>query len=130
MGKGHRRRSVYWGRVLFLAVFYFLTAQLSTAALGIEAVASPLWPPAGIALAALLLYGNPLWVGVALGAFAVSWVDGLPWTVSLVLCFGSALQALAGSSLLRYRGLHLRQWQLPDLLKFMVWGVDHRRDDH
>ncbi|MEO1403295.1 MAG: MASE1 domain-containing protein [Cyanobacteria bacterium J06635_1] len=123
MGKGHQRHSVYWVRVIFLAVFYFLTAQLSTAALNIEAAASPLWPPAGIALAALLLYGKRLWVGVALGAFWVALIDGQPWGIALAICFGGAMQALAASYVLRFRGLHLRQWRLPDLVKFIFWGV-------
>ncbi|MEM9163898.1 MAG: MASE1 domain-containing protein, partial [Cyanobacteria bacterium P01_F01_bin.4] len=87
------------------------------------AAASPLWPPAGIALAALLLYGKRLWVGVALGAFWVALGHGQPWGIALTVCFGSALQALAASYILRFRGLHLRQWQLPDLVKFMFWGV-------
>ncbi|MEO0458204.1 MAG: MASE1 domain-containing protein [Cyanobacteria bacterium P01_A01_bin.114] len=123
MDKGNQRRSIHWARIIFLAIFYFLTAQLSTAALGIEAAASPLWPPAGIALAALLLYGKQLWIGIALGALGVSLFDGQPWPIALAVCWGSALQALAASYVLRFRGLHLRQWQLPDLVKFMFWGV-------
>jgi integral membrane sensor domain MASE1 len=32
--------------------------------------ASPLWPPAGIALTALLIWGRQLWPGVLVGAIA------------------------------------------------------------
>ena len=126
MANEHQWHSSYWVRVGCLAVCFFLAARLSTTALGIEAVASPLWPPAGIALAALLIYGRNLWVGVALGAFWVSLADKVPWWLSLVLCFGSALQALVGSLILRRRweqSLQLYDWQLDDLLTFIGLGV-------
>ena len=37
--------------------------------------ASAVWPPTGIAVAALILFGRELWPGVALGAFVVNLVD-------------------------------------------------------
>ncbi len=122
----HQWRTSYWMRVGSLAVCFFLVAQLSTTALDIEAAASPLWPPAGIALAALLLNGQNLWVGVALGAFWASLADNAPWVMSLALCFGNALQALVGSYILRRRwerSLQLYDWQLDDLLMFVGLGV-------
>ncbi|MBX2866104.1 MAG: MASE1 domain-containing protein [Leptolyngbyaceae cyanobacterium MAG.088] len=126
MANEHPWRTSYWVRVVSLAVCFFLTAQLSTNALNIEATASPLWPPAGIALAALLINGQNLWVGVALGAFWASLAAQAPWGLSLVLCFGNALQALIGSYLLRrrwQRSLQLYDWQLDDLLTFVGLGV-------
>ena len=116
----------YWIRVACVAVCFFIAARLSTTALNIEAAASPLWPPAGIALAALLIYGQKLWIGVVFGAFWASLADQAPWSLSLVLCFGSALQALVGSYVLRRRwerSLHLYDWQLDDLLTFLGLGV-------
>lgn len=126
MTNEHQWRTSYWVRIGSLAVCFFLTAQLSTTALDIEAAASPLWPPAGIALAVLLINGQNLWIGVALGAFWASLADHVPWLMSLVLCFGSALQALVGSYVLRrqwQRSLQLYDWQLDDLLTFVGLGV-------
>ncbi|MEM7794760.1 MAG: adenylate/guanylate cyclase domain-containing protein [Cyanobacteria bacterium P01_C01_bin.118] len=126
MANEHQWHSSYWVRVGCLAVCFFLAAQLSTTALDIEAAASPLWPPAGIGLAVLLIYGQSLWVGVALGAFWASLADSVPWGLSLVLCFGSALQAWVGSYLLRRRwarSFQLYDWQLDDLLTFVGLGV-------
>ncbi len=126
MAHEHQWHTSYWVRVSCLAVCFFLAARLSTTALNIEASASPLWPPAGIALAALLIYGPKLWVGVALGAIWASLADQVPWPLSISLCFGSALQAMAGSYLLRrrwQRSLQLYDWQLDDLLTFVGLGV-------
>ena len=126
MATDHQWHTSYWVRVGCLAVCFFFSAQLSTTALNIEAAASPLWPPAGIALAALLIYGQNLWVGVALGALWASLADSAPWWLSLILCFGSALQALVGSHFLRRRwerSLQLYDWQLDDLLTFVSLGV-------
>ena len=125
MTNEHQWHTSYWVHVGSLAVCFFLAAQLSTTALNLEATASPLWPPAGVALAALLLNPN-LWVGVALGAFWASLADNVPWGLSLVLCLGSALQALVGSHVLRrrwQRSVELYDWQLDDLLMFVGLGV-------
>lgn len=126
MANEHQWHTSYWVRVGCLAVCFFFAAQLSTTALNIEATASPLWPPAGIALAALLIYGQKLWVGVALGALWASLAYQVPWWQSLLLCFGSALQAVVGSYILRQRwqrSLQLYNWQLDDLLTFIGLGV-------
>ncbi|ESA32590.1 adenylate cyclase [Leptolyngbya sp. Heron Island J] len=126
MANEHQWHTSYWVRVGSLAICFFVTAQLSTTVLNLEAAASPLWPPAGIALAALLINGQNLWVGVALGAFWASLADQVPWELSLVLCFGSALQALVGSYFFRRRWQHslqLYSWRLDDLLAFVGLGV-------
>lgn len=126
MANEYQWHTSYWVRVGCLAICFFLAAQVSTTALNIQAAASPLWPPAGIALAALLIYGQKLWLGVALGAFWTSLADGVPWWLSLSLCFGSALQALVGSYFLRrrwQRSVQLYDWQLDDLLAFLGLAV-------
>src|SRR5690348_17896960 len=37
------------------------------------------WPPAGIALAAIILFGYRFWPGVALGAILFSFTNGVPF---------------------------------------------------
>ncbi len=62
------------------------------------------WPPAGIALGALLLWGTralaPALAGTALAAV----VSGLPAATSLALAAGVGVQALVGRALLRRAG--------------------------
>lgn len=70
--------------------------------------AAPIFPPAGMALAALLIFGARLWPGVWLGALAVQLVagaqvglSGASWWGPWVAPVGATLQALAGYWLAR-----------------------------
>src|SRR5690349_19056562 len=75
---------------------------------GIETV---VWPPSGIALAALLILGNRVWPGIWLGAFlANNWTQFDPsnWHTALSMVAtgagidtGSLLQSLAGAAMMR-----------------------------
>jgi signal transduction histidine kinase len=59
------------------------------------------WPPTGIALAALLLFGSDLWPGVALGAFLGAVATGVPLAVALGVSAGNTLEALSAVLLRR-----------------------------
>src|SRR5437867_5409078 len=54
-----------------LAVIYFIAGKLGLMLASLHASASPVWPPAGIALAGLLLFGYRAWPGIFFGAFLV-----------------------------------------------------------
>ena len=58
--------------MLLLAVVYFVTARVGLSLYSVNNFAALIWPPTGIAFAALLLYGRDLWPGVALAAFLVN----------------------------------------------------------
>jgi integral membrane sensor domain MASE1 len=57
---------------LAVAVGYMVAGKLGLHFASLHASASPIWPPAGIALAALLLFGYSLWPAVLVGAFVVN----------------------------------------------------------
>jgi hypothetical protein len=52
-----------------VAVCYFVFAKVSLTLASLHPSASPVWPPSGLALASLLLWGNGLWPAIAAGAF-------------------------------------------------------------
>ncbi|MDF0676748.1 MAG: MASE1 domain-containing protein, partial [Nitrospira sp.] len=63
--------------VVALAALYVVTARLGLMlALPPENKATAVWPPSGIALAALLLFSHRIWPGVWLGAFLANLWDG------------------------------------------------------
>ncbi|MEI6559525.1 MAG: CHASE domain-containing protein [Rhodospirillaceae bacterium] len=76
--------------------------------------ATAIWPPSGIALAAVLIFGLRVWPGIVLGSFLVNVSTGfddgsaLRTLVSLavpaVIALGAAAQAVAGALLLRRSG--------------------------
>jgi PAS domain S-box-containing protein len=97
----HRERLVHAGQVLALTVVYGLLARLGLRIIADEGFASLVWPPAGVALAALLLGGYRLWPGVALGALFADLSTGTPPLVAGFIALGNTLQALTGAFLLK-----------------------------
>src|SRR6185436_14343708 len=86
-------------RGVFLALSYFLLAKAGLALASLHPSASPVWPPSGVALAALLLWGNGLWPAIAVGAFlANATTFGSFWT-SCLIAGGNTLEALVTASL-------------------------------
>ncbi len=84
-----------------MAVLYVIAAKLGLSlAFSIKQVTT-VWPPSGLALAALLLFGLDLWPGVAIGAFAANFLTNEPAWVAVLIAVGNTLEALVGASLLK-----------------------------
>ena len=81
-----------------LAAAYFLAALLGLRLQIPGTNASPVWPPTGIALAGLLIFGRRAWVGVAVGAFAANFVT-LPQELALNLKIGTSATISIGNTL-------------------------------
>ncbi|MGA2865990.1 MAG: MASE1 domain-containing protein [Verrucomicrobiota bacterium] len=91
-----------------VAAAYFLAAKLGLALQPANLPAPPVWPPGGLALAAVLLFGYRVWPGVALGSLLESLTGpvapagrlALP-AASLGVALGDTLEALAGAWLVQ-----------------------------
>lgn len=83
-----------------LAAVYGAAAWFCISSLSAFGFARFIWPPAGIALAALVLYGFDLWPGIFLGAFFAYLFHGMPIPMALIMGITSACEALAGFYLL------------------------------
>lgn len=78
---------------------------------------SPVWPPTGIALAALLIFGYGVWPGVSLGVLLGSLLTGADPAVAVGITLGNTLEALAGAYLLkRFIGFHNRMDRIRDVV--------------
>jgi signal transduction histidine kinase len=100
-------RTAYLLEVLALAVAYHLAARLGLRMAYVQANTSPVWPPTGIALAALLIFGYKLWPGISLGVLVGSLLTGANFSVALGMTLGNTLEALAGAFLLKgFVGFH------------------------
>jgi signal transduction histidine kinase len=84
-----------------LFVLYFATAKLGLLMDPVSGFATAVWPPTGISLAALSLFGYRLWPGIALAAFAVNASQGAPPLAALGMAVGNTLEAVLGTFLLR-----------------------------
>jgi TolB-like protein/integral membrane sensor domain MASE1/class 3 adenylate cyclase/Tfp pilus assembly protein PilF len=88
-----------------LAVIYFIAGKLGLMLASLHASASPVWPPAGIALAALLLLGYRLWPAIFIGAFLVNVTTLGNAVTSFTIATGNMLEALVGAWLVnRFAG--------------------------
>jgi integral membrane sensor domain MASE1 len=84
--------------VAVLAV-YVLSGKLGFAFASLHASATPVWPPAGIALAAMLLLGIRMWPAIFVGAFVVNITTAGSVLTSLGIAGGNTLEALLGAYL-------------------------------
>jgi diguanylate cyclase (GGDEF)-like protein/PAS domain S-box-containing protein len=82
-----------------VTLLYIASAEVGLQLAVLHGNVTAVWPPSGIALAALLLFGTRLWPAIAAAAFLVSFWNGLPWLTSLVVAGGNTLAALVGARL-------------------------------
>jgi integral membrane sensor domain MASE1 len=91
----------YLVQVAGLAVAYYVTGKLGLDLAFATDSVTAIWPPTGIAIAALVLAGPSLWPGVALGAFLTNVDTGVPIGTVLGITAGNTLAATAGALMLR-----------------------------
>ena len=88
-----------------VGVVYFLVAKLSLHLAFVHASASPVWPPTGIAIAAILLFGYRAWPAIFIGAFLVNLTTPGNYLSSLGIAVGNTLEAVCAAWLVnRFAG--------------------------
>lgn len=90
------------GLNLGIAVAYIVGKSIGKAP--IAGGFSPVWPPTGIALSALVLFGKEALPGVLLGCFSSLWTSGLPFLPAFGISLGNLAEALLGAGILRSYG--------------------------
>src|SRR5437870_1291747 len=88
-----------------LTLVYFIAGKFGLMLASLHASASPVWPPAGIALAALLVLGYRAWPAIFVGAFLVNVTAAGNAATSLAIASGNTLEAVCGAWLVnRFAG--------------------------
>ena len=87
-------RDFAYGAGLFL--LYVISGKLSLRLAFIHPSASVVWPPTGIALAALLVLGMRFWPAILAGAFVVNVTTAGSTLTSLGIATGNTLEAVVG----------------------------------
>jgi signal transduction histidine kinase/CheY-like chemotaxis protein len=80
-----------------LTVIYFVAGKFGLMLASLHASASPVWPPAGIALAILLLLSYRVWPAIFVGAFLVNVTTAGNVATSIAIATGNTLEALVGA---------------------------------
>src|SRR5579864_8714736 len=113
---------VLW-RLAVVAVAYFLAARLSLGLALVHGQVTPVWPPTGIALVAILVLGTRVWPAIALAAFAVNLPIGPSPLGAAVIAAGNTLAPLTAALLLRQAGFRLELDRLRDAAAIIVLGA-------
>jgi len=121
MADAQRPRLLQAVRIVAIAALYVLAARAGLRLDAISGFAALVWPPTGIALAALLLGGYRLWPGVFLGAAIANVLTGAPILVAIGIAIGNSLEAFFGAyALRRIPGFRLSLDRVRDAIGLIV----------
>ena len=101
-------------KLLFVALVYFVSGRMGLALPSVDSHITLIWLPTGIAVAALLRWGNVCWPGIFLGALATSYYIDFSPLLDLCIALGNTLAPLLTALMLQR-------------LKFR-WTLDRPRD--
>ena len=94
-------RGGYWVRLAVVCALYFGAAKAGLALAFANQSVTSIWPPTGLALAAVFLWGYRMWPAVAAGALLANITTAGPLGSDAAIAAGNTLEALVGVFLLR-----------------------------
>lgn len=110
--------------VAIVALAYFLAGKFGLEIAFTNPSATTLWPPAGISLFALLVFGYGLWPAVFIGAFLVNVTTSHSAAPSLSIATGNTLEGLLGAYLvMKYANGRRAFEHYLSFLKFAFWAA-------
>ncbi|TGM24363.1 ATP-binding protein [Leptospira meyeri] len=113
--------------------FYLFAGKLSLSLSSIDGYSTPVWPPAGLALGFVLLFGKKVWFALFLGAYFTN-TNYLPTTETwiqflisnpqnITISFGNSSAALMGAHFLKkYSNPNLNIFQAHEILIFFIFA--------
>ncbi|MFB7862714.1 MASE1 domain-containing protein [Streptomyces sp. NPDC056069] len=109
---------------LAVTVCYYAAGRLGLMGrLAVESVVvTPIWPPTGVAVAALLLLGARVWPGIALGSFLVIASLTAPGPTTVVTVVSNTVAPFCAFLLLRRTGFRRDMARLRDGLSLVFLG--------
>ena len=106
-----------------LAAVYIVGALLGLSLSIDNPHVTAVWPPTGIAVAAIVIYGPRMWPGIALGAFVSNVITGAPPKTAAAIMIGNTLAPLAAGWLLRSRDFRPHMTRLKDVGLIFIAAV-------
>src|SRR5216117_3667949 len=107
--------------ILAVAAVYFCAGKFGLSLALVNPRASAVWPPAGLALAATLLWGYRLWPGIFLGAFLVNFATPGNAATAFGIAVGNTMEALLGAWLVNRFAHGAKAFErAPDIFKFVL----------
>ncbi|OGZ72975.1 MAG: hypothetical protein A2908_00145 [Candidatus Staskawiczbacteria bacterium RIFCSPLOWO2_01_FULL_38_12b] len=116
------RYASYAIKAIILFAVYFFAARFGLGISPVSGFATLVWPPTGIALVALFIFGLDLWPAIFLGAFLVNRITGAPLAGALSIGIGNAMEAVIGAYLLKRFGFREELERLKDVLTLVIFA--------
>jgi signal transduction histidine kinase len=110
-------------RLALVALTYWIAARLSLTLALVHGQVTPIWPPTGIALVAILVLGRWVWPAIFAGALAVNLPIGPSPLGAVFIATGNTLAPLVATELLRRVGFRLELDRLRDAAAIIGLGA-------
>ena len=109
--------------LILLVSIYYLTAKLGIRLNSTNGYASLVWPPTGIALSFLFLFGLRLWPAIFIAAFLLNYSIKAPFFAAVGVGVGNTLEAVIACTLLRRVGFNSSLSHLRDAFLLILIGA-------
>ena len=111
------------GLVLVIAIVYFAAAELGLSLASLHSNVTPVWPPTGIAIASLIMFGVRVWPGVFLGALAANILTNIPVLSTIGIASGNTLEAIVAWWLLQRASNWRKSFEsVGDVMTFVIYA--------
>ena len=108
-----RNRLRYIVEIIAISLIYYLVAKLSLALASVHPSATPIWPPTGLALAAVLLLGYRIWPGIFVAALITNATTAGSIYTSSAIALGNTLESVVGAYLINRWSHGLQTFDTP-----------------
>lgn len=109
--------------IFIAAVAYFAAAEIGLRLAVIGDQVTPLWPPTGVAVACLFLFGVRTWPGITLGALVVNAMLGPTLPAVLMIAAGNTVAPVVAYLLLKRVGFRSDFNSVRDVLELVFLGA-------
>ncbi len=107
-----------------LAAVYFVAGKAGLSLAVVNESATAVWPPTGIAIAALLLLGSRFWPAIAAGAFLVNLTTSGVWAASAAIAVGNTLEGVVAAWLVNRYARGAAALDRPvDIVRFTLYAA-------
>jgi PAS domain S-box-containing protein len=114
----------YAWQLAIVFVLYFGAGKLGLAVPFTSSNVSPVWPAAGVAVAAVLIWGIQVAPAIAFAAFLVNFLTPIPTSVSVAIGLGNASSAVVAAYVLtRFSDFETPLSRLKDVLRFVIFAA-------
>src|SRR5467141_728780 len=114
---------IYLLQLAVVALAYWFAGSLSLRLALVHGQVTPIWPPTGIALVAILVLGRRVWPAVFLAALAVNLPIGPSLLGAASIASGNTLAPLVAAALLKRAGFRIELDRLRDAVAIIVLGA-------